>query len=219
MPNSKIPSNLGSEFLCSRWFFIPLCIWNSLHYRSLTLRPLPSLIQRHMKASIPFSPFLTIETNISPINKHFIQQRFHWIMSKIFRLLLSTRSLLGFPEWVTGSRCFWYRPMLPANQAHPSRLPSNWRGLPSAFLTLINRWSGTSTAMCSWVSPLLSENKTQYLLSGALQAGHMESKVLFQPVLLQEEENCQLPLLLASLATVQMFGDAKTETKQKTLKK
>lgn len=75
------------------------------------------------------------------------------------------------------------------------------------------------TAICSRVSPLLSENRRQYLFSGAPQADHMESKALFQPARLQR--GGLLPATTATLLTSYGtdVGDTKTEMKQKTLLK
>lgn len=66
--------------------------------------------------------------SIPPINKHFIQSPHHWIMSKIFRLFLSTWRILGFLKWVTRSICFWYRPMLPTNKGLHLGFPADEEG-------------------------------------------------------------------------------------------
>lgn len=69
-----------------------------------------------------------MEANIPLINKHFIQWLFHWLMSKIFHLLLSTWIILDFLKWVTRSICFLYRPTLPTNKALHLGFPENEEG-------------------------------------------------------------------------------------------
>lgn len=181
------------------------------------------------RKSITFSLFLSMAANIPPIKKHFIQWPHHWIMSKIFHFLLSTWRILGFLKCVTRSICFWYRPMLPTNKGLHLGFPADEEGfaLPSAFLIRINRWFGTSTAICSQVSPSLSENKTQYLYNAALQANHVESKVLFQPILFLSERGGKLPVTTATLVTsyrtdvwrCETGNETTTITTKKTLKK
>lgn len=149
------------------------------------------------------SPFLTIEASISPINKHFIQWRFHWIMSKIFRFLLCTWRTLAFPEWVTRSRCYWYRPMLPTNKAPPSRFPRRWSGAGTAqhFPDTNQQVTWHRHGCLLIVSPWLSENKRQYLFSGALQADHMESKVFYFSHFSFSRHGGKLPTTTAMLVT------------------
>lgn len=155
------------------------------------------LLLRHVKASIPFSLFLIKETNISPINKHFIQRRFHWIMSKIFRFLLSTWRILDFSEWPeadasdTDQRSHKHSRSIQVSQE------MTWGWHCQTFPDTNQQVTWHHTAICSWVSPLLSETQRQYLFSGALQADHMESTALFQPARLQRGG-----LLLPTTATL-----------------
>ena len=74
-------------------------------------------------------------------------------------------------------------------------------GIAKDFLMWINRWFGINIAICFWASPLVSEKKKrQYLFSAVFQVNHMESKVLFQPILFVSKRGGKVPAT-ATLAT------------------